>query len=113
MIDNFYIFLGRSSILIPLGLAIQLPSGSYGRLAPRSSLALQGIDIGGGVIDQDYRGEIKVILMNRNLSKFKAKRGDRICQLIPTRIDYPLLQEVHELPGMTQRNNGGFGSTGK
>ena len=70
-------------ILVGTGIAIELPKGVYGRIAPRSGLALKkGIDIGAGVIDPDYRGEIKVLLLNNSKNECTIKKGDRIAQLI-------------------------------
>ena len=73
----------RGNVLISTDLQIQLPEGSYGRIAPRSGLALEHhIDIGGGVIDQDYRGNLGVILFNHSDVPYAVSRGDRIAQLI-------------------------------
>lgn len=93
-------------------LAIEVPAGCYGRVAPRSGLAAKhGIDVGAGVIDEDYRGNIGVILFNHGKEAFVVKRGDRIAQLICERIVYPVLEEVEKLTA-TERGAGGFGSTG-
>lgn len=97
--------------MVPIGLAFKMPMGTYGRLAPRSSLSMKGIDIGAGVIDADYRGEIKVVVINRTRASYTFKRGDKICQLIPEKIDVPMLRELASLPP-TDRGHGGFGSTG-
>jgi len=99
--------------LIPTDLQIKLPEGCYGRIAPRSGLALEHhIDIGGGVIDQDYRGNIGVIVYNHSDTPFVVFRGDRIAQLIWEKNYYPSLEEVESL-NSTERGAGGFGSTGK
>ncbi|XP_015267272.1 PREDICTED: deoxyuridine 5'-triphosphate nucleotidohydrolase, mitochondrial isoform X2 [Gekko japonicus] len=106
--------------ILPLGKAvvktdiqISLPSGCYGRVAPRSGLAANHfIDVGAGVIDEDYRGNVGVVLFNFGNETFKVKRGDRIAQLICERIYYPELEEVQVLDD-TERGSGGFGSTGK
>ena len=99
--------------LIPIGIAIQLPPNTYGHIAPRSSLALNyGIQTGAGVIDEDYRGEIKVLLFNLSTKTYTGHKGDRIAQLIIYNIDYYPIQEVKELQ-KTKRGNKGFGSTGK
>ena len=70
--------------LVSTGLVIAVPPGYYGRIAPRSGLALNhGIQVGGGVIDSDYRGEVKVILFNHHpTNTFTIKSGDRVAQLI-------------------------------
>lgn len=89
-----------------------MPAGCYGRVAPRSGLAAKhGIDVGAGVIDEDYRGNIGVVLFNHGKEAFEIKRGDRIAQLICERIVYPVLEEVEKLTE-TVRGAGGFGSTG-
>jgi deoxyuridine 5''-triphosphate nucleotidohydrolase (dut) len=89
-----------------------LVSGCYGRIAPRSGLAWKNhIDVGAGVIDEDYRGNVGVVLFNHSDQDFKVNKGDRIAQLICQRIEYPVLQEVTNLNN-TERGAGGFGSTG-
>lgn len=93
-------------------LAFSMPPGTYGRLATRSSMALAGIDVCAGVIDADYRGEVKVLLHNRGPTVYRGFRGEKIAQLIPTRIEYPMLCELAEL-SPTQRNEQGFGSSGQ
>lgn len=69
------------------------------------------IDIGAGVVDEDYRGNIGVVMFNHADTEFQVKKGDRIAQLICERIYYPTLEEVKELTD-TARGAGGFGSTG-
>ncbi|XP_006881851.1 PREDICTED: deoxyuridine 5'-triphosphate nucleotidohydrolase, mitochondrial-like [Elephantulus edwardii] len=92
---------------------IALPSGCYGKVAPRSGLAAKHfLNVGVGVIDEDYRGNVGVILFNFGKEKFEVKKGDRIAQLICERIFYPVLEEVQILDD-TERGSGGFGSTGK
>lgn len=94
------------------GLKIELPPNCYGRIAPRSGLAANHfIDVGAGVVDEDYRGLVKVVLFNHNKVPFEVNPGDRIAQLICEKIFYPELIEVKELTD-TQRGEGGFGSTG-
>ncbi|KAJ1526733.1 hypothetical protein ONE63_008313 [Megalurothrips usitatus] len=103
---------GRGKELVKTDLQIQLPSGCYGRVAPRSGLAWKcHIDVGAGVIDEDYRGTVGVVLFNHADTAFKVNKGDRIAQLICERIFYPDLQECQELTE-TERGEGGFGSTG-
>jgi len=81
-------------------------------VAPRSGLAHKHfIDVGAGVIDYDYRGNVGVILFNHNDTPFEVKRGDRIAQLILERISMALATEVDDLDS-TERGSGGFGSTG-
>jgi len=102
----------RGKALVKTGIAIHVPPNSYGRVAPRSGLALKNfIDVGAGVIDEDYRGELGVILFNHSDQDFKVSPGDRIAQLIIETITDTFLQEVPELDS-THRGAGGFGSTG-
>lgn len=99
--------------VVKTDIQIAVPSGCYGRVAPRSGLAVKHfIDVGAGVIDEDYRGNVGVVLFNFGKEKFEVKKGDRIAQLICERIFYPELEEVQALDG-TERGSGGFGSTGK
>ena len=98
--------------LIGTGIAIVLPVGVYGRVAPRSGLTVKhGIHIGAGVIDPDYTGEVKVALFNLGDSPFEIKKGDRIAQLILERCETPDVTEITEM-SETDRGSGGFGSTG-
>lgn len=93
-------------------LQIAVPEGCYGRVAPRSGLAAKKfIDVGAGVIDYDYRGNVGVVLFNFGDEDFKVSKGDRIAQLICERICYPRLEECKTLD-VTERGVGGFGSTG-
>jgi dUTP pyrophosphatase len=102
----------QGKTLIKTDIAIAVPSGHYGRVAPRSGLAHKHfIDVGAGVIDEDYRGNVGVILFNHNNVEFKVNKGDRIAQLILEKISVPDIEEVTELPD-TDRGDGGFGSTG-
>ncbi|XP_038186421.1 deoxyuridine 5'-triphosphate nucleotidohydrolase, mitochondrial [Arvicola amphibius] len=99
--------------IVKTDIQIAVPSGCYGRVAPRSGLAVKHfIDVGAGVIDEDYRGNVGVVLFNFGKEKFEVKKGDRIAQLICERIFYPDLEEVETLDD-TERGSGGFGSTGK
>jgi len=98
--------------LVGTGIAIVLPVGVYGRVAPRSGLAVKhGIQVGAGVIDPDYTGEIKVVLFNHGDKDFEVKKGDRIAQLILERCETPEVEEVGEVKD-TERGSKGFGSTG-
>ncbi|CAH6787952.1 deoxyuridine 5'-triphosphate nucleotidohydrolase, mitochondrial [Phodopus roborovskii] len=99
--------------IVKTDIQIAVPSGCYGRVAPRSGLAVKHfIDVGAGVIDEDYRGNVGVVLFNFGKEKFEVKKGDRIAQLICEQIFYPELEEVKTLDD-TERGSGGFGSTGK
>ncbi|GEM12793.1 DUTPase Dut [Rhodotorula toruloides] len=102
----------QGKALISTGIAIAVPEGTYGRVAPRSGLASKHmIDTGAGVIDADYRGEVKVLLFNHAREDFQISTGDRIAQLILERIVTPEPLEVASLTE-TARGAGGFGSTG-
>ena len=98
--------------LIGTGLAMAIPYGCYGRIAPRSSLAwINHVDVGAGVVDPDYTGEVKVLLYNLDRSHhFEVHAGDRIAQLVVERVALPEMVEVDELDA-TDRGDGGFGST--
>ncbi len=98
--------------LISTGLALEIPRGYYGRVAPRSGLAVRsGIDVMAGVIDADYRGEVKILIVNLGSANVSFAVGDRIAQLIIERAapaEYTWASELDE----TVRADGGFGSTG-
>ena len=95
-----------------IGLAISFPAGLYARIAPRSGLALKKlIDVGAGVVDGDYHGEVGVILFNHGDQDFQVKMGDRIAQLILEKIDTPPVEEVQGHDS-TVRGTSGFGNTG-
>ena len=99
-------------LAVSTGIAIGLPEGTYGRVAPRSGLAFKyGIDDFAGVIDADYRGEVKCILYNSGDQPFVIKSGDRIAQLVLEVIKIPTVAVVLEIDD-TARGAGGFGSTG-
>ena len=100
---------------VPTGLAFALPRGFEGQVRPRSGLALKsGITQLNtpGTIDADYRGEVKVILINHSTEDFVIRRGDRIAQLVIAPVVQGVWQEV-EMLDETVRGAGGFGSTGK
>ena len=98
--------------LIGTGVAIVLPPGVYGRVAPRSGLAVKnGIQVGAGVVDPDYTGEVKVVLFNHGDKDFEVKRGERVAQLVLERCETPDVEEIGLLEE-TERGAGGFGSTG-
>ncbi|KXZ41934.1 hypothetical protein GPECTOR_240g576 [Gonium pectorale] len=102
----------RGKALIKTDLAIRVPPGTYGRVAPRSGLAVKNfIDTGAGVVDEDYRGNVGVLLFNHSDEDFVVKMGDRIAQLVLERITTPDVEEVEELDS-TQRGAAGYGSTG-
>lgn len=98
--------------LIDTGISIRVPEGTYGRIAPRSSVSKKGILINAGVIDRDYRGPVKVMVHNLSNNDYVIKKNDRIAQLILEKIKTPPVELVEELDD-TERGEGGFGSTGK
>src|SRR5210317_1294826 len=102
----------NSRHLVGTGISIVLPVNVYGRVAPRSGLAVKhGIQVGAGVVDPDYTGEVKVVLFNQGENDFKVAVGDRIAQLILERCETPPVKEVLTIDETT-RGAGGFGSTG-
>jgi dUTP pyrophosphatase len=102
----------RGKILVLTDLGIQLPTGYCGHVAPRSGPALHHhIDIGGGILDEDYRGDLDVILYNHSEIPFTVSRGDRIAQFICQKICNPILEEVVVLD-LTKQGEEGFGSSG-
>ncbi len=103
-----------STELISTGLAIELPDGFEAQLRPRSGLALRhliSLPNTPATIDADYRGEVKVILINYGREPFIVNHGDRIAQMVVSRVDRVSFEEVDELSD-TQRGAGGFGHTG-
>ena len=101
--------------LIPTGLYIELPAGTEAQIRPRSGLAFKhGITVlnSPGTIDADYRGEIKVLLINLSQEAFEIKDSERIAQMIISKhetVEWQLVESLNE----TQRGEGGFGHTGK
>lgn len=101
--------------LIPTGLYIELPVGYEAQIRPRSGLAIKkGITVlnSPGTIDADYRGEIRVIIINLSSEPFVVNDGERICQMIIAKHEQADWIEVEELV-QTERGEGGFGHTGK
>lgn len=113
--DSYVVLPGRR-VVVSTGITVQLPPGTYGRVAPRSGLAVKhGLDTLAGVIDPDYTGEVKVVLQNLDTNQpFVIRPGYRIAQLILERFE---VADVVEIPTEntnlnTERGAGGFGSTG-
>ncbi len=97
---------------IGTGLEIELPPGAVGLVWPRSGLAVRhGVDTLAGVVDSDYRGEVKVVLINHGREPFHVAAGDRIAQLLVQRVEQVDFAVVGDLTS-TVRGAGGFGSTG-
>ena len=100
--------------LIPIGLSISLPEGYEAQIRPRSGLALRdglGFVNSPGTIDADYRGEISVIAINWGKKSITIKRGERIAQMVISKVSRATVEEVSELDG-TKRGEGGFGHSG-
>lgn len=101
--------------MIPTGLFVELPEGCEMQIRPRSGLAAKhGVTVlnSPGTVDADYRGEIKIILVNLSSEPFTIEAGERIAQMIVARYEQIEWQPAEEL-GATERGAGGFGSTGK
>lgn len=114
-LDQSVILRPLERAMIPTGLFVELPEGYEMQIRPRSGLAAKhGITVlnSPGTIDADYRGEIKVILVNLSNEPFTIEAGERIAQMIVARYEQIEWESVEEL-GTTERGAGGFGSTGK
>ena len=110
---DFYVLKPGERRLFKTGLSMAIPSGMYGRIAPRSGLALKnGIDVLAGVIDEDYRGEIGVVLINLGQEEKNILIGDKVAQIIfefYNEVDFSEETTLNE----TSRGSGGYGSTDK
>lgn len=103
----------QERLLVKLNISIELERGTFGHILPRSSLALKnGIHIGAGVIDSDYRGNIGVLLFNLSNEPFHINEGDRIAQLVIKKYEMIEPEETFQI-SETERGIGGFGSTGR
>jgi dUTP pyrophosphatase len=99
-------------VCVSTGIAVAIPHGYYGRIASRSGLASKGINVCGGVVDSQYRGEVKVILLNSTNKPYTIKHGDRIAQMIVEFVNLNPIVEVDDL-SFTDRGQNGFGSSGQ
>ncbi len=102
-------------VLVPTNLSVEIPEGYEIQVRPRSGLAAKygiGILNSPGTIDSDYRGEIKIIMMNFSKEEFKISRGDRIAQLVVSKVYQADLDESNDL-NSSKRGEGGFGHTGQ
>ena len=99
---------------IPLGIAVEIPKGHMGLLAPRSSMSKTPLRCANsvGIIDADYRGELSIVYENVSCKDYEIARGDRIAQLIIVPIAIVDVEEVNSL-SETERGIGGYGSTGR
>ena len=101
--------------IIPTGFAVAIPEGYEAQIRPRSGLAAKhgiGLINSPGTIDADYRGEVKIALINLGAQDYTLVRGDRIAQMVINRVYPARLEVVHKLDE-TDRNTGGFGHTGQ
>lgn len=105
------VVIGNTAV-IPTDIAIEFPEGWGGLIKDRSSMASRGLFTSGGVIDQGYRGSISVILTNTTPIPWYINTGDRIAQLVPTKVSEWELVES-DILNETTRGSDGFGSTGK
>jgi dUTP pyrophosphatase len=113
-IDRDIILMPGESVLVPTGISIELPDSYEAQVRPRSGLAINhGVTVlnSPGTIDPDYRGEVKVILINLGKEPFVIKNGMRIAQMVISRFERVEVGVVEEL-SQTRRGEGGFGSTG-
>jgi dUTP pyrophosphatase len=113
--DADFVLAPNERRVVATGLAVALPAGMEMQVRPRSGLALRhGLVLPNapGTIDPDYRGEVKIIVLNLGTEPITVRRGDRIAQLVFARFEQPRLEEVTTL-GDTARGSGGFGSTGR
>lgn len=114
-VDEDVIILSGERALVPTGLMMEIPRGFEGQVRPRSGLAVKhGVSVlnAPGTIDADYRGEVKVILINLGKDDFLIRRGDRIAQLVVCPVATSVWEEVEFLE-VTERGSGGFGHTGR
>jgi len=114
-IDNTVIIAPLERVLVPTGLHIQLPTGYEAQIRPRSGLAIKhgiGIVNSPGTIDADYRGEIRIILVNLSNIPFSLNPGERIAQMVISKYEKATWLECDSLDE-SERGNGGFGSTGR
>lgn len=114
-VEDVMILKAGSVALVPTNLSLEIPEGYEIQVRPRSGLAIKygiGLLNSPGTIDSDYRGELKVIMFNFGKENFEIRRGDRIAQLVISKVYRAQLIEVKEL-NRTGRGSGGFGHTGK
>lgn len=98
--------------LVHTGIAVKPPDGYYCQVMPRSGLAIQGLDVGAGVIDPDYTGEVGVLLINNSPTTHLVKHHDRVAQLVPLAYMSQDVYMIVDHLDATMRGENGFGSTG-
>lgn len=115
-IDKSYILEAGQRYAMPTGIIVEIPPHYEGQVRPRSGLAFKaGISLTNcvGTIDSDYRGEVKVLLINHGQAAYTFEPGERIAQLLVTPVPIVNIVEVEELSESVERGAGGFGSTGR
>jgi dUTP pyrophosphatase len=113
-VDDTIVLKPFERYLVPTGISIEIPRGYEAQIRARSGLAIKhGISLvnGIGTIDSDYRGEIKVILINLGNENFEIKKGDRVAQMIFAKVEMAEVREVKVIES-SDRGSGGFGHTG-
>ena len=110
--DSYLLMWGGETKVIPVGIAIELPSGYEAQIRPRSGLSKQGVIAIFGTVDNSYRGEVKVTLINSSSKTIEIKPYERIAQLVIAPVTIPKIEYVNEL-SETERGEQGHGSTGK
>ena len=114
-VDEDLLLVPGARALVPTGFSVEIPAGWEGQVRPRSGLAVQfGLTLlnSPGTIDSDYRGEVRVLLINLGSEPFTVRRGERIAQLVVSPAPPVRFAEVEDLPP-SGRGEGGFGSTGR
>ncbi|AAF17896.1 gp012L [Rabbit fibroma virus] len=108
-----YIIRPSERCLVKTDIGLSIPEGCYGRIAPRSGLSLKfSIDVGGGVIDRDYRGNVGIILINNGKDTYYVKKGDKVAQIIFEKVATSVNIESVGTLDVTVRGRNGFGSSG-
>jgi len=111
--ETGYLELNQDVTLVPTGLVIEAPQGYDLQIRPRSGLARRGVDVILGTLDSDYRGEVFVSMRTfGSLQSYRIQDGDRIAQVVVSRVESPVLVQVEEL-SESSRGAGGHGSTGR
>ena len=106
---NNYLIRPKKQVLIPTQIKLGIPPGYYGRIASKCRLAIQNqVHVGAGVIDLNYTGEIKVLLINNSKLYYQVKEGEPIAQLMLEKASMPILKQIKELP-ITERGDRGCG----
>ena len=109
-----FVLLPRERRMVSTGVRFAIPENYYGRIAGRSGMAhSNGVDIIGGVIDSDYRGIIRVLLINHSATEFHVEKGDKIAQILFEPILHPKFVQTDKPLDLTKRNENGFGSSDK